>query len=1107
MSKQALALIAENKKTKAKTLDLGNCGLTAVPEEIGELVWLEELILSGRWSEWNGEKWETRTSQNKGSENQVVSLPLALSKIEKLKVLIFNNNPIADLSRLSGLSALQILDCDFTKVSDLSPLSGLSALQILYCHSTQVSDLSPLSGLSALQRLYCHSTQVSDLSPLSGLSALQILYCYSTQVSDLSPLSGLSALQILFCYSTQVSDLSPLSGLSALQLLSCDSTQVSDLSPLSGLSALQKLFCSSTQVSDLSPLSGLSALQILDCSSTQVSDLSPLLPIVKKGAAVEWQNFLEYDQKNTENWREIFVIWVKDCPFEPALVARIKQGNEAVLAYYTELGFRFDEKEQQYVKIEEDTEGLYEARMLIIGEPKAGKTSLRYKLQDVAKALPTASTEGIDVDLDIEGNSFKYTSPEGIQTIFRYNVWDFGGQRQYHPTHQLFFAKSTLYLLVTNTDWNKNEEDVEFWLETVKKLGEGSPVLRLQNAPSNRPDETDWSDINKRYGQLIKGAFTLNLNRVNPRDKERYSPSDAKEFAALRDAIVSQLKNLEHVGSKVPASWKRIREALAVEARQEPYISWDRFQQICNQEQYSDLQRQRWLSDTFHRLGIFLHYQKNDNLKQYIILQNEWAIDAVFAVLDNELVKQNKGHFTRKDLPNIWTKPQYQGMETHLLNLLREFELCYPLPMDQGYVVPQRLPKTPPAQFQWDEKGNARVDIIFDFLPRAAITRLIVKMHREIAKDKQWVWQNGVVFDGKNLHCAGTQAYVQEKYKEKKIAIRLQGNYSEDMFREIRSKLDDIREDFPNLVVDYLIYCNCEDCRERDTPTAFKYFDELLYYRRELRSSTIECRTKKRQVDIEGVMRGIISTKAQEMDNRSRELDGLIGQLSDQATHFARENPKKHAPYTSEETMEKSPLSSTPVQPTSTEKMKKYSLPLLLTIFGFLILFFLFAPKGSKFDIIGMVRGEQGEKQDETTQKNKVNTCDITGIIEVNDIIPPAGSVSYLRLEHAPHIKSELHSGGAYLFSNVPKYSKSMIVIELVLEGNPKPISALVPFTEPDDKNLSTLPKLLFDGEYDTQKNRYKSMTYKTYVNIQQNQTNQNGENNSSIQNPTIKNQ
>lgn len=46
MSELALKLIREAKETKAKTLDSGNCGLTELPDELFELVWLEELYLS-----------------------------------------------------------------------------------------------------------------------------------------------------------------------------------------------------------------------------------------------------------------------------------------------------------------------------------------------------------------------------------------------------------------------------------------------------------------------------------------------------------------------------------------------------------------------------------------------------------------------------------------------------------------------------------------------------------------------------------------------------------------------------------------------------------------------------------------------------------------------------------------------------------------------------------------------------------------------------------------------------------------------------------------------------------------------------------------------------
>ena len=50
MSELALKLIKEAKEKRLTRLDLGNCGLTELPDELFELVWLEELILSTQWS-------------------------------------------------------------------------------------------------------------------------------------------------------------------------------------------------------------------------------------------------------------------------------------------------------------------------------------------------------------------------------------------------------------------------------------------------------------------------------------------------------------------------------------------------------------------------------------------------------------------------------------------------------------------------------------------------------------------------------------------------------------------------------------------------------------------------------------------------------------------------------------------------------------------------------------------------------------------------------------------------------------------------------------------------------------------------------------------------
>ena len=88
MSELALKLIAKNKKTHSPFLDLGNCDLTEIPEEIGDLVWLEELSFATTWWEWNGSKWSSRQTQNTGKYNSITCLPTCFSKLKSLKKII-----------------------------------------------------------------------------------------------------------------------------------------------------------------------------------------------------------------------------------------------------------------------------------------------------------------------------------------------------------------------------------------------------------------------------------------------------------------------------------------------------------------------------------------------------------------------------------------------------------------------------------------------------------------------------------------------------------------------------------------------------------------------------------------------------------------------------------------------------------------------------------------------------------------------------------------------------------------------------------------------------------------------------------------------------------
>ena len=88
MSSLAQQLIAENKQTRDPFLDLGNCGLSEVPAEVGELVWLESLSLASYRYEWDGQKWQKKESRNTGDENNRLIDIGPLGRLTRLRSLI-----------------------------------------------------------------------------------------------------------------------------------------------------------------------------------------------------------------------------------------------------------------------------------------------------------------------------------------------------------------------------------------------------------------------------------------------------------------------------------------------------------------------------------------------------------------------------------------------------------------------------------------------------------------------------------------------------------------------------------------------------------------------------------------------------------------------------------------------------------------------------------------------------------------------------------------------------------------------------------------------------------------------------------------------------------
>ncbi|MEM8556979.1 MAG: COR domain-containing protein [Bacteroidota bacterium] len=526
---------------------------------------------------------------------------------------------------------------------------------------------------------------------------------------------------------------------------------------------------------------------------------------------------------------------------------------------------------------------LYEAKVLILGEGSAGKTSLVRRLYYPDESLPTEDETTRRIDIHPQ----HFTCPNG--TPFRLNVWDFGGQLIYHATHQFFLTQSSLYVLVDDTRTNHTsirDEGFKYWFEVIRTFGGKSPILLFQNEKGGRSKQIDEAGIKAEFPKLLH-TYRGDLNRPNAAD-------------ALREAIEHHVQQLEHVGDPVPARWVDVRNAIEERAKTEPYLSLRDYLALYHEhvdpdEAEPDREKALMLSGYLHNLGVFLHYQEDRRLRNTVIIQNRWATDAVFRILDDEPIKTALGRFTETDCDRLWADTKYVDKHPELLALMEKFELCYKLADTQPdtWLVPQLLsPSAPGYTHGWDAPDDLVRSYAYTFLPHGLLSRLIVRMHRFVERP-DLAWANGALFEQ-----GGTELLARVEPSGDTITLRARGPERKALMCVIASALDALNASFKGLEgkVRTSVPCTCAECRASITPELFEL--RHLRFRRQKNKLTIECRRSFENVNVLELLDGL---RLDALPGWARDTPYLDDALHDPDSPFGRDasfgrDARRHRP-------------------------------------------------------------------------------------------------------------------------------------------------------------------------------------------------------------------
>lgn len=437
-------------------------------------------------------------------------------------------------------------------------------------------------------------------------------------------------------------------------------------------------------------------------------------------------------------------------PLNPELAAAYKDGLDAVKRYLR------SKAEAQVV--------LNEAKLILVGEGEVGKSCLLGALRGDEWEEGRPTTHGIEIKL------VKVIAP-GTGTEITLNGWDFGGQRVYRPTHQLFFSAPAVYLVVWKPREGPQQGFVKDWIKLIKHREPEAKILVVatHGGPGQRQPDVDRQEIWNLFGRDMVIDFLLVDSKPGEKTGERPG------IAALKEAIARMAAGLPEMGRTVPKRWQQARESLQQTGK--AYLHLDEVLDICR-ERGMDEDEARLFVTISHRLGHLIHYEHDPTLRDIVVLKPDWLATAISFVLDDKQTRDDHGLVRFSRLSHLWNDPAREPEfryppELHpvFLRLMERFDLSYRVaglpgtgPEDEISLIAQLVPDVRPDRIpEWENYGTegdeqqAQICRIVEEGSGQSATaeglfyRLIVRQHRfslgRVNYPESVHWQRGLVLD------------------------------------------------------------------------------------------------------------------------------------------------------------------------------------------------------------------------------------------------------------------------------------------------------------------------------------------------------------------------
>jgi GTPase SAR1 family protein len=729
-------------------------------------------------------------------------------------------------ARRSGATELDLSDMKLTELPEsFGQLTQLQSLNLSYNQLTALPEA--LGQLSQLQSLNIRDNELTALpEALSQLAHLEELHIASNKLTDLPrQLRQFTKLKKLYIFDNLIETIPDwIDELNSLEWLNINSNKITDLTiklcNLPGLSGLVLGWSEQGSVpgagnpisqlpSWIGDMTHLMGLYVAGCKLTDV----PL-------SLTKLENLVELD--------------LNDNPLNPELAEAYKEGVKGVKAYLRA------KAAAQII--------LNEAKLILVGEGEVGKTCLMDAL--LGKSWQEhPSTHGIEIQQVI------VTDPDTKKEI-TLNGWDFGGQRVYRPTHQLFFSAPAVYLVVWKPREGPQQGFVKEWIQLIKRREPSAQIIVVatHGGPQQRQPDIDRQELWDTFGRDTVIEFFFVDSK--PDDAQA---GNRKNIEELKRAIARIAVMLPEVGRSVPKSFQDVRDAL--QAKGVPYLPFNEVLALCRAHNMDD-EIARLFIIISHRLGHLTHYENDPALRDIVILRPDWLATAMSYVLDDEQTRNAHGLVKFSRLGQLWDD-KTRAAETRypaslhpiFLRLMERFDLSYRVAdsspkseADPQSLIAQLVPDNRPENLDlaWlanPSTGDLQQTQICRIVDKQTgqsaaaeglFYQLIVRLHkfslgRENYNDSVH-WQRGLVLD----NAYNGRAFLEHKGNDIHITVR--APYPQGLLTMLTTEVKYLVESFwEGLRCDVMVPCIAPCGKDKPGTNLFEVQKLIAFKRKGLK--------------------------------------------------------------------------------------------------------------------------------------------------------------------------------------------------------------------------------------------------------------------------------